>query len=291
MSNKHVLQETLFADTQQSMDIYYMHHRIVAADWSFHHHKHNTIELLAVFEGEKYVGFIEEEVLLQAGDVLIIRPGSVHHCWNAGDQPMEYFTLHAKLDDYFLNSLFACRPWHKLSQQGASCIHSKLRHLLDSNRSSRRTASIARMHQQAAVMEVLAAAAESILETSSMDELPSEQSAKAIRIAAFLEEWISRRSLSDGHSASRDWLRCAADELKLSKSQCNRIFTQVYGIPPREYYSSILLKAAKQRLAQPEDSIEEIAYQLGYTAPAHFSRQFKRWTGLSPKAWREREQT
>lgn len=39
-------------------------------------------------------------------------------------------------------------------------------------------------------------------------------------------------------------------------------------------------------LKRADHSILEIAYSLGYSDPAHFSRAFRRWTGTSAKSWR-----
>jgi AraC-like DNA-binding protein len=39
-------------------------------------------------------------------------------------------------------------------------------------------------------------------------------------------------------------------------------------------------------LARADHSILEIAYSLGYSDPAHFTRAFKRWTGIGPKSYR-----
>jgi AraC-like DNA-binding protein len=46
------------------------------------------------------------------------------------------------------------------------------------------------------------------------------------------------------------------------------------------------LSLAKKYLAQPQRSIVEIAYLLGFSEPSTFSRAFKRWTGKSPADYR-----
>ena len=43
---------------------------------------------------------------------------------------------------------------------------------------------------------------------------------------------------------------------------------------------------ALQYIRDPAVSINEMAYLLGYSEPANFSRAFKRWTGQSPRAMR-----
>lgn len=39
-------------------------------------------------------------------------------------------------------------------------------------------------------------------------------------------------------------------------------------------------------LRRQELTALEIAYSLGYSDPAHFSRAFRRWTGMSPHRYR-----
>ncbi len=46
------------------------------------------------------------------------------------------------------------------------------------------------------------------------------------------------------------------------------------------------LSLARKYLAQPQRSIVEIAYLLGFSEPSTFSRAFKRWTGQAPADYR-----
>jgi AraC-like DNA-binding protein len=44
--------------------------------------------------------------------------------------------------------------------------------------------------------------------------------------------------------------------------------------------------SAERLLAEPKLTIAEVGRMLGYSDPAHFTRAFQRWTGVSPRAFR-----
>lgn len=55
---------------------------------------------------------------------------------------------------------------------------------------------------------------------------------------------------------------------------------------PKQYALQLRLDHAKTLLLESSFSVEAIAESLGYSEPAHFSRQFKAHTGVSPRDFR-----
>ncbi|MEC0232610.1 AraC family transcriptional regulator [Paenibacillus alba] len=77
-----------------------------------------------------------------------------------------------------------------------------------------------------------------------------------------------------------------AKEMNLSRSQCSKLFSKVYGLSPRQYVSQQKLKLAKELLVTTHLPMTDIADKLGFQSASHFSRQFRRWTGQSPSEFR-----
>jgi AraC-like DNA-binding protein len=55
-------------------------------------------------------------------------------------------------------------------------------------------------------------------------------------------------------------------------------------------YANLIAEArrasAERLLADPDRTVADVARLLGYSDPAHFTRAFQRWTGVSPRAFR-----
>lgn len=60
------------------------------------------------------------------------------------------------------------------------------------------------------------------------------------------------------------------------------------GTAYRAIVDDLRYRAAREHLDGGRISVEAIAYLLGYANPANFRRAFKRWSGLSPSAYRAR---
>jgi PAS domain S-box-containing protein len=72
----------------------------------------------------------------------------------------------------------------------------------------------------------------------------------------------------------------------LSVKQFERNFKREYGEPPLRYIQRIRLDAARQMLAATRLPIGRIGRETGFYDTSHFSRQFQKAMGLSPRAFR-----
>lgn len=82
-----------------------------------------------------------------------------------------------------------------------------------------------------------------------------------------------------------DWDELAKD-LHVSYSALRHAFHQHTGFSPYQYQLQLRLSKAKSLLNSTPQSVKEIARQIGFDCPYHFSSLFKRKTGMSPVAWR-----
>ena len=64
--------------------------------------------------------------------------------------------------------------------------------------------------------------------------------------------------------------------------QLSRLFSSVEGKSIERYFILQKIERAKELIVYGEQSLSEIAYALDYSSQQHFSRQFKKETGLAP---------
>lgn len=83
-----------------------------------------------------------------------------------------------------------------------------------------------------------------------------------------------------------DLEKCAADA-HLSMGRFAHLFTECMGISPRHFILSLRIDSAKELLLYSSLQIGEIAASVGFPDPSYFSRLFKKYTGVSPQAFRD----
>lgn len=68
----------------------------------------------------------------------------------------------------------------------------------------------------------------------------------------------------------------------LNKSTINHLFMQAFETSPIQYFLTLKIDRAKQLLREDNYNVSQISELLGYSAIHYFSRQFKKFTGMSP---------
>ena len=77
-----------------------------------------------------------------------------------------------------------------------------------------------------------------------------------------------------------------ANELNLSANYFGDLIKKETGKTAQEYIQSKVIDVAKEKIFDQNKSVSEIAYELGFKYPQHFTRLFKQKVGQSPNEYR-----
>lgn len=87
-----------------------------------------------------------------------------------------------------------------------------------------------------------------------------------------------------GQLPSVSW---CAGQLNLSANYFGDLVKKETGRSAQEYIQDKVIDMAKEKVFDMEKSISEVAYELGFKYPAHFTRLFKQKVGVTPIAYRK----
>lgn len=78
-----------------------------------------------------------------------------------------------------------------------------------------------------------------------------------------------------------------AGEAALSEYHFSRMFRQSTGLPPHQYVMEKRMAKAAELLRYQGIPLTDIAVCCGFNSLSHFSHRFRRWSGMSPSAYRQ----
>ncbi len=296
ISEEHHIAEFMLPDMDSTFQVFAAHLRTVTHNWSYPSHTHPLFEVNLLLAGRQEMTVNGQRFVQEPGDIMILRPEDVHESRAAGSGRMTYYCLHFNVDDRVMREML-CQGRQFYFGESSPLVRT-IRPSLDkliALTSGKETEKLAnKMRALSAVFELFAGLGESLAEQERADNPGSRMTRIAAEIAAGLERCVEApederlADREDSADASRETVAAVTENLGYSASSCNRMFHRVYGMSPRQYLSALKLKKAKLLLMEPALSVEEISIRLGYKDIAHFSRQFKRWTGEPPGKFRAR---
>lgn len=295
--------ELRFPNMINTLQVTGCHFGVKPPNWHYPRHHHHLFELLCCLKGEVVQDIHQDTITVREGEWLLINSGIRHASMNAAATEYSFFNVHFDLDDPEIRSLLGSAPYRHISRDEAK--EGKLRFYVGEleaivkhsiglqpndflpGRPKQESADIpARFEDRILLQSYTLMIIHEILAHIRMQPVRSRGtggvSLFAADIAHEIEEKLSY-GLSDETSVTG-----TAKQLGLSRSQCTKLFSKVYGLSPRQYVSRQKLNMAKELLVTSNLPIAAIADRLGFRSASHFSRQFKRWTGQSPTEFKPR---
>ena len=100
-----------------------------------------------------------------------------------------------------------------------------------------------------------------------------------------IDNYLSSGSAAQQGQPTVSW---CADQFNLSPNYFGSLVKRELRMPAQEYIQGKILDAAKKLLDTTAMSVGEIAEELGFSYPNHFTRLFKGKTGQSPQQYRKK---
>lgn len=82
-----------------------------------------------------------------------------------------------------------------------------------------------------------------------------------------------------------------SEQFHLAPNYFGNLVRRDLHISAQEYIHKKIIDKAKQLLADPDKSIDQVAEELGFSYPNHFSRLFRNHEGISPSKYRKEKET
>lgn len=106
------------------------------------------------------------------------------------------------------------------------------------------------------------------------------------RTAAFSTYQSCRQYIRD-HFATLRTLEEIAESCHVDEAYLCRLFKRFDSQSPYQYLTQLKMAQAARALQRNDALIKQVAFELGFADPFHFSRAFKKVFGLSPAAFRK----
>ncbi|SDE68785.1 AraC-type DNA-binding protein [Paenibacillus sp. UNCCL117] len=253
-------------------------------------------ELMYVYTGSLLVEFedMTEPILYEAGDLLVLPP-AVRHRIRVGGEPLAHligvhFDLYDELEITFdldmvvkedrVDERFFC-AW-PLQSDGSPLFTRCYRSVpLDIVRWMEEIRTEFKSKQSGSE---LACRGYMLLALSALLRLqPSRARTGA---ASYREQLLRLIDELQQHMHLHYSNAAMADRLNISEDHFIRLFKQTFELTPQQYLQHMRHQAAKRMLRETDYKIQHIGKLVGYEDLHNFSHIFKKWQGVSPRAYR-----
>lgn len=236
----------------------------------------DKLEIAFIEKGIAYYTIDMNSVTAKAGEVVIINPGTLHAVSSSTSDPTSIWVIHAKnfkIKGLKPNALLKSRNYLILQmKENLEFVQSLLHEI--------RFLYQKKGYEASKIVNFALCMFISLLYDMQEDTeliIPDSCNHFAKDIMLYLNENYMYKLT----------LESIAKHFHISPSHLSHEFTKYFSVSPINYLISRRLCEAKWKLISTNESLEEIAFSLGYDNVNHFKNTFAKRTGCSPSKYRE----
>lgn len=124
---------------------------------------------------------------------------------------------------------------------------------------------------------------DSKLESIGFERLEGTQPKLVLDIKNLLSDYLTEIEKGNEMPKKSEYL---SESLYKNYSYLSTLFTQFEHLPIEKFWVRLKIERAKELLEEPQNTISQIAFRLGYSSSQYFSNQFNSITGIPPSQWR-----
>lgn len=253
-----------------------------ALDWRIESHRHgNLFQVLCIFDGAAEVRFDDHVRALTDGSVITIPPGVVHAFLFTPATEGVVLTVAEELLDAtgefaYLESVLLAPQLIRFDTDDDlfAQLRAHLRFIAAEFDRPQSGHSVVLTSLVKVALTIIARQAEE----TRLDLAAGGSDSKILK---------GFRDLLERNYAKQWSIEAYADALNTSVSSLNRRCKRYLGLTAKSILQNRVLLAAKRRLIYTRAPVEQIAWSLGFTDPAYFSRFFRKWEGVPPGRYRQ----
>lgn len=277
-------------DMHTNIKIFGGHQQEVPYQWKVDRESHFAFEINYIISGVQQTTFSGSSYEFKTGDMILIPPGIPHENQCISKEGLTYFCMHFDIDDPAIQQklIMYCTILLKKDNQSYSSIKTVI-HEYISLLTEDKFDIQGRLRVQQLVIELVI----HLLNYADFEQVKVKSSDNttlilAIEIAELLQENL-RKFMENPIEENQQLLslNLLSHAFGISESTMLKAFKKVYSVSPKYYLDQLRYNESRYLLHQPGLSISEIAEIIGYQNLSHFSRQFKKWNGQSPKQYRQ----
>ncbi len=113
-----------------------------------------------------------------------------------------------------------------------------------------------------------------------------KQGFQELKPSVHLDNLLSFKALLSQNFRTEKSVNKYATDLAISEKQLHKATTTLLGKTPKQIIDERILLEAKRLLVHSNQSVKEIAYELGYEEPTNFIKYFRKHTDTTPAEFR-----